>query len=81
MSKKLDVIERLIEVSDKCMSICYRKASCNCRQNVTDLLKPTLALLKKAGEVIDDDLEERPRRHSLGRLHASIKAHLKSFRA
>lgn len=36
-------------------------------------LKP---LLKRCEEIVDDDLENRPARHSLGRLHAELKHEL-----
>lgn len=50
MKKKLDLIEQLIEVSDKCLTMhpAIRKNGrikefpCNCRKNVTKLLKPIL---------------------------------------
>lgn len=34
-------------------------------------------LLEKCMEVVDDDLENRPARHSLGKLHAELKKALK----
>ncbi len=36
-------------------------------------------LLKKCEEIVDDDLEERPARHSLGRLHAELVRALKEL--
>ena len=37
-------------------------------------------LLKKCEQIIDDDLENRPARHSLGNLHARLKAVLAKIR-
>jgi len=33
-------------------------------------------LLKKCREIVDDDLENRPARHSLGRLHVELKTEI-----
>jgi hypothetical protein len=43
------------------------------KEAVAEALADLYWLLKKCEEIVDDDLEERPARHSLGRLHAELE--------
>lgn len=61
MRKKLDLLEQLIEVSDKCMTMhptrnkdgSLNEYPCNCRKNVMKLLNPMVGTLRNFIEGVD----------------------------
>lgn len=52
----------------------HTKDGCVCEKRRQERETETRAVLLMCQEVIDDELENRPARHSLGNLHARLKA-------